>query len=1398
MKCLHFTGRTLLKSRDCLKMKKYQDFKFLCFQTSRKFLKWFVYILIFSTINYTYLLGQNVLLETEMNLDKVFPSDEAPHTYQARPLFDKDNVLWYTNNDQGLYEYDGEQVNYHPFQLEHKRNYAHVEWFEQMGNGVFVTESQVEILFCDPRDFKIYPFESEFIGQIKYYGYSKILPLDSNTVLIRNRDFFGVVKVLMGKDGLNFISTQIDTVLVNKLTEDVIFNFTKGLNNSIWGYGGDVLLELGVDSQRLKILSIDSLGFLKEKYEQPLVKSCVQQNEKYIFIAGACSKTLEAFLYRYNLKTGEYQSLPTFGLKVRPWVPKYDKLVIDSLGKLWVSYYGTKIIKYDYLEVSDSIEVIKAKKLNSSIKYPNQGLLSLVKNIFLDRSGGVWVQGIFGLTKHYDSNAKLKAHYLPDKNKEELIYHIHPNFSDSTLDIQTGKEYLRYTEDKSVRSLFDRTKFNKSFNHSINRIRMYSDSLIVYTTHLPNRIMRFTAKNGSFHSTTNPRLFEDYNLGIISFDDFKEVWAPSFRKDSPNCLLWYNPVSNTMKEFTVDSMSFGRYDYFIRIQRDKLFVFGLNGESFHEITLEIDNKNVSRIKSIEKIILPEFMRKFSKHDNSSLLFSSKAGRVYKFDIISKQFLEVLGLDIGDGMSSMYEDSDSTLWLQSKDARKLYYCNTLKQEYKVVNNLLDNNVKSGRFTGSLSHNLNGNTLIPGKGMFFEVLKPNHISTFNATPTIQAIKFNSKSNKTLQANKIQIEANKLLDYPHDIRQLKIEFTASHYKSVDENKYSYRLVGFDNSWSQESSAGEATYSYILPGKYTFQLKAANSDGVWSDEIAELKFRILAPWYWSLWSKSLYSLLGLLSLIIAYRFIQRRRDERLESVKIKEVDQLRTKLYTNITHEFRTPLTVIQGMAEDVFDNLPKTQQQRFGNKLQMILRNGDNLLGLVNQMLDLDKLEAGKFVLQYEQDDIIPYVHYLTDSFISMAELKDIQITFYSEVESLIMDFDPDNLRKIIFNLMSNAIKFTPKNGSVICHVTRVEDESDFCHIKIKDSGIGIPESELPKIFDRFHRVLEDGEDSGTGSGIGLALTKDLVGLMNGRINVQSSPGKGTEFTLKLPIINNAQISKTEFPESTRTLDRELKNEFLPEGLALELLPTALIVEDNRDVAAYVALCLRRRYNVIHAVDGKDGINKAFEEIPDIIISDVMMPKMNGFKLVETLKKDDRTSHVPIILLTAKSSLEDKLSGLKYGADSFLIKPFNKEELIIRMEQLIALRNKLWKKYSVLKKKGNSLEQTDDPQDKFITKTVKFVENNLENHDYGAESLAKDLNLSVSQSYRKIKFITGKSTAVFIRWVRLQHSLEMLKNTEKSISEVSYSCGFKDPSWFSRAFKEEFGYPPSAVVK
>ena len=518
-------------------------------------------------------------------------------------------------------------------------------------------------------------------------------------------------------------------------------------------------------------------------------------------------------------------------------------------------------------------------------------------------------------------------------------------------------------------------------------------------------------------------------------------------------------------------------------------------------------------------------------------------------------------------------------------------------------------------------------------------------------------------------------------------------------------------------------------------------------------------------------------------------------EATNLKELDEAKTKLLTNISHEFRTPLTIMLGMARLIKEH----PDEWFRKGSEKIIQNGHALLHLVNDLLDMARLEAGAMTVNCLQQDIITQLRYLVGSFSSVATEKNIDLQFSPHSGEFIMDFDADKLMQIVSNLLSNALKFTPKDGKVELSTENLLSQHSFS-IRVKDNGPGIAAEHLPQIFDRFYRIENPLLQSQSGSGLGLALKRELITLMNGTVSVESEPGAGTQFTITLPVTNEAplkeKMTEIETLEFTDSAERFQINKLPPDNTSA---PVVLIVEDNRDLTEYLQHILATEYRVVSAADGKSGLEQAFELIPDIIVSDVMMPVMDGIALLERLKSDIRTSHIPVVMLTAKADITSRLTGLEKGADEYLAKPFHEKELRIRLRNLIDMRERMQQHFASLTPDATHLQEKSlKIENEFIRKIRAFMEENIAAEEFEIQQLCRQMAMSRAQLYRKFKALTGKSVFEYLRTLRLHKAKELLLTSTLNVTQVCFDVGFNNLSHFSRIFTEEFGRKPSDFRK
>jgi signal transduction histidine kinase/ligand-binding sensor domain-containing protein/DNA-binding response OmpR family regulator len=662
--------------------------------------------------------------------------------------------------------------------------------------------------------------------------------------------------------------------------------------------------------------------------------------------------------------------------------------------------------------------------------------------------------------------------------------------------------------------------------------------------------------------------------------------------------------------------------------------------------------------------------------------------------------------------------------------------------------------------------------------------------------------------------------LLSYNDNV--ISFEFVALNYTSPEKNQYAYKLEGFDEDWNYCGTRRYANYTNLDAGSYVFRVKGSNNDGVWNEEGASILMIIAPPWWKTVWAYIGYGCVGL-SLLYGLRRYDRKRTllrhqlemKDFEAEKLHELDSMKMRFFANISHEFRTPLTLILGPAEKL---LAQAERKADKEELSIVRRSAFRLLELINQIMDISKLEAGKMKVQVQSLDLVPFLRGLVLSFAALAERNHIGLTFSPAEESIAGYVDRDKVHKIVTNLLSNAFRFTPEGGKICVRLSASGDDQhssestkEFVEIVVSDTGMGVSKNELEKIFDRFYQANDSKLREHTGTGIGLALVKELVEIHRGNISVTSEPGKGSTFRVHLPLgrdhwkdedmVEVAEgeeeplVSVSDGPQGTVGVeDQGEKHEREVEKLAGEDLPLILLVEDNAEVLKYLRSNLSGRYRLEEAVDGLVALEASISRLPDLVVSDIMMPRMDGVELCRKLKNDERTSHIPLVLLTARASEEGKLEGLDAGADDYIIKPFDVKELQARIQNLIELRKTLREKY----RRHCVLEPRDIPiesmEEKFLRKALEVVEKHLSETDFETATLAREVCMSRMQLNRKLQALTGRSAHQFIRNLRLQRAAKLLGSHWGNVTEVAFEVGFTSLSSFAKAFREEFGVSPS----
>lgn len=793
--------------------------------------------------------------------------------------------------------------------------------------------------------------------------------------------------------------------------------------------------------------------------------------------------------------------------------------------------------------------------------------------------------------------------------------------------------------------------------------------------------------------------------------------------------------------------------------------------------------------------------------NRGLALFSKAKGVIRY------FTEKNGLANNQTLA-IQEDSDHFLWISTTNGLSKFD----PELERFHNYSTKNGFQNNQFTYGAYYKTDEGEMIFGGISGFNIFHPAKINSDDYFPPIvySDLKVSNKSVKIGNSSKDLLtksisETDKIvLNYNQN--SVTLDFAALDYANSLGILYSFYLEGFEKEWNEPTINRSATYTNLDPGEYTFRLKVVSIGQKESKDGPVMKIIVRSPVWKTWWFRLLFVLVlggviyGLVVFLITREKLRNELAlERINAKKLHELDMMKLRFYTNISHEIRTPLTLILGPLEKLRNNsVPKNEIK---GHLDLMHRNASQLHQLINQLLDFRKLETGNIQLNPTVGDVVPFVAEIVKSFEKYAEDKGIELKFNSLKKEIVTSFDADKLAKILNNLLSNAFKFTPEGGKISVNLALIFDregensdventESRLIEITVKDTGIGIEEKNHEKIFSRFFQV-DDGRNM-TGTGIGLALTRELVKLHNGKISVQSKPGKGSRFTVLLPF--SEPLTEPTLPvksyeaggHETSSAENSQTHEISMPGKKVMLL-----IDDNADVRFYLKSHFSSNFEVIEAKNGYEGWEIALKVIPDIIISDVMMPDMDGFDFCKKLKKDIRISHIPVILVTALGSREHELRGLSYGADDYITKPFDIAILQTKVENTLSVRQSLRQKYTseILLQPRNVV--LTSPDERFLQKAIDVIEQHIADPDLDIERYASELGVSRTQLYRKFDALTGMTVKEFVRNIRLKRAAQLLVQKKMNVSEVAFAVGFRDISHFRKCFKQEFGMSATNFV-
>ncbi len=1173
-------------------------------------------------------------------------------------------------------------------------------------------------------------------------------------------------------------------------------------------------------------------------------------------------------------------------IKYSPNSNSINTLCLDRNNKMWIgTINGISILNPEFFSTNKNVQFIH---IESNPDDPNSLLGNHVETIYEDRFGVLWVGTFKGINKRdlikkefqIIDNSYHQNLIIPDQNITSVLQDKENNFwigSESgilTRYLAKQNKTINYLlangrmlkidvkipeyDNTSQRRLtptpkFSNNLFSGNFINSIvcdNQNNIWIGGVGLYKFNIDNQQFKYYRPGRhdgkglsgwavwDIHPDDKENLWIATSDGLNIFNKKKKQFIvvkhdPDDTTSLSNNKIWdiTEDIAGNIWIGTDNGLNCLQHEY---ISDNQIEQSKLNFTRFMH-----NPRNIQSISSNKIWVIHEANDKLYIGTEGGGLNVMEVGKSIKnIDEITpsfKNYREPDGL-AGNIICGILSDQKGNLWISTTNGlSKFNPENETFKNFTKKDGLQGNEFNKGAYYQSHDHKMFFGG-INGLNAFY----PDSIKNNPFPPQVQItglkifdkhVPVGSFKDNRVILNKPISETKKIeLGYKDDV--LTFKFVALHYLEPTNNKYAYKMNGFEENWNYTDYIDrEATYTNLPPGNYSFLVKASNSDGVWSQSTS-LEIKISPPYWANWWAYIIYIIVGggLLYSIFIYIISKERLKSNLQVAMLEakqkdeitqkndEIHNMKLKFFTNVSHEFKTPLTLILGPLENLRNSIVRKPERQ---QLNFVYRNAQNLLLLVNQLMDFRKLETSSIEVKARLTNVNIFTRRIISAFHYLAKEQNIKLSVKNMVNDIHCWFDRDMMEKVLNNLLSNAFKFVSQEGEINVIIDQYSNndeqikstfknyekyEEGFVSIEVVDTGKGMSEEQLARVFDRFYQGDDDDNNKYYGSGIGLALTKQLVDIHKGEIIVKSKPGKGSSFNVLLPLgkdhFKEKQLIEETCPSEPvynkyqslfETVLMEDIDEKEKELINNEKAPLILIVEDNDDLRLYIRTCLNDQYCIIEANNGLEGREKALEEIPDLIITDIMMPDLDGYELSSQLKNNEKTSHIPIIMLTALSSEDERIKGYEKGADEYISKPFTTSVLQARIKNIIESREKLKKRYSnsiISESDEEMIEQTDRS---FMDKVIALVEKNISNSSLGVDEFANELHLSRTQLYRKIKGLTGQGVTEFIRSIKLKKALEMMKKDDYTINEIAYKTGFNSQSYFTRCFKEIYGKSP-----
>ncbi|MDU1892900.1 MAG: two-component regulator propeller domain-containing protein [Dysgonomonas sp.] len=1050
-----------------------------------------------------------------------------------------------------------------------------------------------------------------------------------------------------------------------------------------------------------------------------------------------------------------------------------------------------------------------------------------IYSIYFDKARTLWVGTYAGGVNFYNTYGHKFRFYDPALELKSILGIIGPmvEYKNSIYIATEGGGLLEMDKQSGKYSQYKLSnESNGAYTQNILKSLFLDGDRLYCGTNL-GAIYSFDLRSKRFS------LFHDFKMGNTIYQIGRNSEGELFAAGVNNIgLVFFKKDGGIKDKFTVDDkteFSFYNLRCILEIEKN-IYLIGTRNNGLYYYDLN-DKKLISYKASIgeksEKYLPENYISSIFKDSMGQIWIGTFGGGLCLFDIETETFKTYKIQDglHNDNVCSIVEDANKHLWISTISGISDFDINTGEfRNYSYFSGinineftphtglkLLDNRIFFSGNNGFISfdpHKIYVNPYIPSI-----VLRNLYIDNVKVTP--------DENNDILKG---ALNNQKEITLEYNQSNIAIEYSALNYIFPNRNQYAYKLEGFDDGWNEVGARRMAYYTNVPAGTYRFVVKGSNNDGVWNNDGTSILITILPPFWKTWWAYCIYilTLIGIFILIFRY-YNERKRLEnniKLEQARAdaqEEFHQARGRLFTNFSHELRTPLTLIMSPLGDLIEK-GRDLPQKVQDTHRLMYSNTLRMLRLVNNLMDFQKKESGTMKLRLEEDDFIHFTDEMVSLFKELAVSRNINLSFETSTDSLHYAFDKSMMEKVYFNFLSNAFKNVPDGGSIdVCLRTsniqylKTEypnktigfnnNDITYLILEIRDSGVGIPQDQLEDIFTPFYQVAQN-KHSSSGTGLGLSLSKSIIEMHDGVVWAESPIEGGAIFRCIFPI--NKLTTQDIAGDNNKNKDFSLINRI--EGIKRESTETntsekgkytVLVVEDNTDLRDYITSYLSPTYNIIVASDGSEAVEKAISHLPDIIISDLMMPKMDGMEMCAIIKKDLRTSHIPVIMLTAKSMPENIKEGYETGADDYITKPFDSSLLVTRVGNIIQARENLkeiyGKKFSL-----NTLgvESSSSIDEQFMQKLYKIMEDNISNTEFNLDSFSKDIGMSRASLYRKIKSVTNLSPNEFIRNFRLEMASKLLRETKLPVSEVYVSVGFNSIAYFSTCFKTRYGVSPT----